>query len=122
MTSIIVPYAIFAVMSDQDSPEPTRFVQKLRRMRELQAGWSHGAGVPVTDAAIRTGERFVALAFQLQLKVDVFPDPDGGCAVAFYSAENRVEVMVPPTGAEPFGLRVERGIGFQFEDVIAPTD
>ena len=56
-----------------------------------------------------------------QLKSDVFPDPDGGCAVAFYRGEDTVEVKVQSDG-QTFRLSAERGIGFQFENIIEPKE
>ena len=44
------------------------------------------------------GEELVLASAQLQLRADVFPEPDGGCAVAFYRGEQKVEVRVHSDG------------------------
>ncbi len=71
-------------------------------------------------SAIQYGEELILLGSQLELNSDVFPNLDGGCAVAFYNGEGRVEVSIGPDGAG-VDLRVEHGIGFAFDEVIPPT-
>ena len=106
---------------DDVQSAPGRLLRKLRRFADLLAGWSHGSGLPITSAAIAAAEELTLAAAQLQLRADVFPEPDGGCAVAFYRGERRVEARVHPDG-QSFGLRAERGIGFQFENTIEPIE
>ncbi len=98
-----------------------QLVEKLRQMLKLPMGWSHGEGLPVSEAAVTASEEFVLLAANMDLSADVFPNLDGGCAVAFYKGDDRVEVSVNSEGKR-LGLRVERGIGFQFEDVVVPDN
>ena len=111
------------MMSDGDTvaTQPPRLVRKLRSFHQLAPGWSFGRGAPVTAEAIAAAERYLDIGVQLQTKTDVFANLDGGCAVAFYRGTLKVEVNISPTGTT-FGLRVERGIGFDFEDVIEPNE
>jgi len=95
--------------------------EKVRQMANLPAGFSHGEGQPVTGIAISCAENFISLASDLELEADVFPNLDGGCAVAFYKEMEKVEVSISPTG-DKASLIFERGIGFQFEDVIPPIE
>jgi hypothetical protein len=111
----------FAILSTTARGESARrsLAKKLRQMAELPHGWNYGDGVPVSRVAIAVGERFLLLAARLGLKADVFPNPDGGCAVAFYNGADRVEVSISDDGSG-LELRVERGIGNDYEDIIAP--
>jgi hypothetical protein len=94
---------------------------KVRGFADLPLGFSHGEGIPVSGLAILVAEQFIFLASLLELDADVFPNLDGGCAVAFYNGEESVEVSVGPKG-ERLDLRMEHGIGFQFEDVQPPAE
>jgi hypothetical protein len=85
-------------------------------MAKLPVGWSHGEGIPVDRSAIALGEIFVYVGTVLELEVDVFPNLDGGCAVAFYREDVRLEVSINSTGN--YDLRIERGLGPYFDDVI----
>jgi hypothetical protein len=111
---------ILITTSEQDS-QRARLTKKLRRFSELPAGWDYKDGLPGSQAAITSAAEFVLLAASMNLEADVFPNSDGGCAIAFYKGENRVEVSIDPDGRR-LSLRVERGIGFRFEDAIAPND
>lgn len=95
--------------------------EKVRQMAKLPVGFSCGEGQPVTASAILWAEYFINLASQLELEADVFPNLDGGCAVAFYKDSEKVEVSISPDG-DKADLVFERGIGFQFEDVIPPME
>jgi len=94
---------------------------KARAMADLPAGFSYGEGIPITKAAINAAEQLILLASQLDLDADVFPNLDGGCAVAFYNDSEKIEVTVSPEG-DRAALTFERGIGFQYEDVITPME
>ncbi len=96
-------------------------IEKVRQMANLPIGFSHGEGQPVTKIAILCAEKFIDLASRLELQADVFPNLDGGCAVAFYKDSEKVEVSISPEG-DKADLIFERGIGFQFEDVIPPME
>jgi hypothetical protein len=95
--------------------------RKVRQLADLPLGFSHGEGLPITRPAIENAERFIMLASRYRLDADVFPNLDGGCAVAFYKNSERTEISIGPQG-ELIDLRVEHGIGFQFTDVIPPVD
>jgi hypothetical protein len=95
--------------------------EKVRQLANLPIGFSHGEGRPVTGIAISCAENFINLASQLELEADVFPNLDGGCAVAFYKNSEKIEVSINPEG-DKANLIFERGIGFQFEDVIPPME
>jgi hypothetical protein len=95
--------------------------EKARQMANLPVGFSHGEGQPVNQIAIMCAENFINLASQLELEADVFPNLDGGCAVAFYKDSDKIEVSISPEGDQA-NLIYERGIGFQFEDVIPPME
>jgi hypothetical protein len=53
-----------------------QLTEKLLRMADLPNGWSHGEGKPVTVLAIVAAQRYVTMASQLNLRADVFPNPD----------------------------------------------
>jgi hypothetical protein len=95
--------------------------EKVRRMADLPVGFSHGEGIPVTEAAVMGAEQLILLASQLEIEADVFPNLNGGCAVAFYKDLEKIEVSVDSEG-DSANLTFERGIGFQFEDVIPPME
>lgn len=95
--------------------------KKARQLAILPVGFSHGEGHPVTEIAILCAENFINLASQLELEADVFPNLDGGCAVAFYKDSDKIEVSISPEG-DRANLIFEHGIGFQFEDVIPPME
>lgn len=101
--------------------ERRRLVRKLSQFGNLQSGWSHGEGDAVSVVAIAAAEEFLFQAARLGLRADVFPNLDGGCAVAFYRGTDCVEVSIHRDGAS-FGIRVERGIGAEFDDVTPPRD
>jgi hypothetical protein len=96
-------------------------IEKVRQMASLPTGFSHGEGRPVTETAISRAEIFINLASQLELEADVFPNLDGGCAVAFYKDSEKIEISISPED-DKTDLIFERGIGFQFEDVIPPME
>ena len=54
------------------------------------------------------------------LSADVFPNLDGGCAIAVYRDDKRLEISISPDGR--LDLRIEKGIGFQFENVFEPAE
>ena len=95
--------------------------KKVRAMASLPIGFSHGEGIPVSKSAISTAEELIVLASELELDADVFPNMDGGCAVAVYKKEERVEVSISRDGNK-FDCRIEHGIGFQFDDVVPPME
>ena len=111
------------ILLTSNALEPGRLmlVRKLKDMLALSQGWSFGEGEPVTLQSIEVAERFVLIASQLSLTADVFPDLDGGCAVAFYQGEERVEVAISADGLR-LSLRAERGIGNDYEDIIEPIE
>ena len=112
-------YEILSTTSGQERKRKI-LTKKVRMMASLPPGFSHGEGVPVREEAIARAEEFILLASQLELDADVFPNMEGGCAVAFYKGEGRVEVSIGPDGNK-FDLRFEHGIGFQLDDVVPPT-
>lgn len=113
----------FSILRTTSPLESSRqqLTEKLLKMADLPNGWSHGEGKPVTVLAIVAAQRYVTLASQLNLRADVFPNPDGGCAVAFYSGEELVEVSIDPEGKR-LSLRAERGMGYDFENTIEPIE
>src|SRR5438045_1674761 len=57
-------------------------------------------GMPaVSSVAREIAQSYVMLATGYGLDADAFPNPDGGCAVAFYQTDERVEVSVSVDGA-----------------------
>ena len=118
------PYATtFSILRTTSPLESSRqqLTVKLRKMADLPYGWSYGEGKPVTALAIVAAQRYVTMASQLNLRADVFPNPNGGCAVAFYSGEELVEVSIDPDGKR-LSLRAERGMGYDFENTIQPDE
>jgi len=95
--------------------------KKLDQMASLPVGFSHGEGLPVTRASISAAQQFVRWASDQAVDADVFPNLDGGCAVAFYKDALRVEASISPDGNR-FDLRIEHGIGLQFENLIEPRE
>lgn len=91
---------------------------KLVSFSELRTGWSFGEGRAVQEDSIALARVLVLLAADFRLKADVFPNLDGGCAVAYYEGPDKVEVNVNADGSTD--LTYERGIGSDFEDVIPP--
>jgi hypothetical protein len=98
-----------------------QLMDKLRAMADLPEGWSYGEGRPVTPLAISVAQRYIVIASQLNLTSDVFPNVDGGCAVAFYRGDQLVEVSISPDGNR-LGLRAESGMGYEFENTIEPVE
>lgn len=98
-----------------------QLTDKLKAMANLPHGWSYGEGEPVTAAAIAVGKSYIAMASQLNLKADVFPNSDGGCTVTYYNGDELVEVSISPDG-ERLSLRGERGIGYDFENTLKPIE
>lgn len=96
--------------------------RKLQGFAELRPGWSFGEGLPVSPAAISVATELLAWAPQLTLKADVFPGLDGECMVSFYGGDDAVRVIVYPGQADSFGLRVERGHGPNFINVVEPSE
>ena len=118
------PYTTaFSILTTSSALEETRkqLTDRLKQMADLPHGWSHGEGAPVSWLAIGVAQRYVAMASQLNLAADVFPNPDGGCAVAFYRGDEMVEVAVSSDG-QRLALRAERGIGYEFENIIDPIE
>ena len=94
---------------------------KVRKFAELPNGFSYGDGVPVTQEAIDFAEELILLASDLKLEADAFPNLDGGCAVAFYNGDAKVEVSIGPDGGN-VALSAEHGIGFEFEGIFSITE
>lgn len=114
--------SIFNVLATTSHSEDMRrrLTAKLHRMTTLRKGWSHGEGLPVSWNAVLLAEGFVRRAAYVDVVADVFPNLDGGCAVAFYRGEVRVEVSISPS--EQMDLRIEQGIGLNFKNVIEPRE
>lgn len=112
---------VLLLSTTRDDEQTSRLMGKLRRMADYPAGWSHGEGERISLDAIQTAKSLVLWAELLDLAADVFPNLDGGCAVAFYNVDERLEVNVDSSGAK-LNLHVERGIGFDYEVITAPTD
>ena len=108
----------FAVLETTSKSEDIRrrLTKKLRRMNSFTAGWSHGEGLPVSIGAIRIAEFFVLVACDLGFACDVFPNLDGGCAVALYEGDERLEVSISPEAC--LDVRIEKGIGLEFNDIL----
>lgn len=85
----------------------------------MPPGWSLGEGLPISKESTELAESFITIASIYELKADVFPNLDGGCAVAFYAGKDKVEVSIHADACR-FDLLVETGIGFDFENVIEP--
>jgi hypothetical protein len=95
--------------------------KKLDQMASLPGGFSHGEGFPVTKASISKAQQLVRWASDQGVDADVFPNLDGGCAVAFYKGVLKVEASISPNGNR-VDLRIEHGIGLQFETLIEPRE
>jgi hypothetical protein len=95
-----------------------KLVLKLRAMEKLPKGWSFGEGLPVSPFATQLGATMVMIVCDAGLEADVFPNLDGGCAIAAYGdGDGKVEVSVRPTGQ--LDLKVEQGFGCDIEEVSA---
>jgi len=95
-----------------------RMAAKLDQMSALPEGWHFGDGVPITRAAITEAQTLAMLAHAMGLATDAFPAIDGGCSIAIYNGENRLELIFDAQG-EIRELHSERGIG---DECNAATD
>ena len=115
----------FAILasSAKDAAERRRrrLAKKLISFTELNDGWSYGEGEPISRFAVAVAQQFLFLGARLQLKVDVFPNLDGGCAVAFYRNHDCVEISVRADGRS-VGIKVERGRGPDYDEPVPPRD
>lgn len=112
---------VLLLSTARDNEQSNRLRGKLRRMAEYSDGWSHGEGERISPNAVKSAESLVLWAEWFGLAADVFPNLDGGCAVAFYNADERLEVSIDSSGTT-LNMRVERGVGFEYEDIATPTD
>lgn len=80
--------------------------ERIRKLREMPAGWHSGEGEPATrlaaDNATAIGGMFMKHGAQ---GVEAFPERDGGVTVSAYRDRATVEVVCGPKGA--FHLTVE---------------
>lgn len=104
-------------MSDQ-AADPVSL--KLRRFGDLPDGWSHGRGIGISQGVIAKAYEILSFGTQLQLRAEVFAGLEGEVAVALYQSDVCVQVTVNPDLS--MGLRVEKGYGFQYEDLIEPSE
>jgi len=95
-------------------------VKKLRSFGKLPDGWSYGRGTRIPAGVLGKAEQFLELGQQLHLKAEVFPGTDGDVIVAFHRKDRTVQVRVNNDCS--LGLRIERGDGADFEDVIEPIE
>lgn len=121
MTSSTSAVVLFATDSIRDL-SANALTRKLRGFADLLPGWSLGEGLPVSRSAISVATELLAWASQLTLKADVFPGLDGECMVSFYGGDDAVRVIVYPEQPDSFGLRVERGHGPNFINVVEPSE
>lgn len=106
------------ITSSPEEKQRRHLTAKLRAMQALEQGWSFGEGDQVSSFAAQIGETLVLIACYAGVKADVFPNLDGGCAVAAYTGDSyKVEVSIRPQGR--LDLRVESGYGFDFKEVEA---
>jgi hypothetical protein len=89
-------------------------------MANLRPGWSYGRGRIITQPVIQKAEELLEFGSMLHLRSEVFPGTEGQIAVGFYQGDVCVQVTV--TADLSLGLRKERGRGFDYEDLIDPTD
>jgi hypothetical protein len=114
--------SVYSVLNTSGKQEDLRrqLTEKLRGMSALPNGWSYGEGVCISKEAINEAAFFVYVATDLGFKSEVFPNLDGGCAVAAYEGDETLEISVRPD--RRLCLRIEKGFGMDFEDVVPPTE
>lgn len=93
-------------------------MEKMRAFSRLADGWSYGRGRRIRPEVIRRAEKILEFGRQLGLRPEVFPGVEGDVVIALHQAERCVQTTVNEDLT--FGLRVEQGHGFQYEDVIEP--
>lgn len=120
MTESTSAVVLFATdVTDMGADAMTR---KLQGFAHLRPGWSFGEGVAVSGDAISVAAGLLKWASQLTLKADVFPGLEGECMVTFYRGDDAVRVIVYPDRTDSFGLRIERGRGPDFTNVVEPSE
>lgn len=111
-------FNVFVTTTTATTARPDPLVMKLRAFGQLATGWSYGRGRQISSAVIDRAERLLELGAQLHLKAEVFPGTDGDIVVAIHQDGTCVQVTVNEDLS--LGLRVERGRGPEYEDVIEP--
>jgi hypothetical protein len=117
----ITAYALFEV-AGSTSQAVTELQRKIEEYLSLPTGWHYGEGVPMDPSIKESIKDLGYYAALFGLDADAFPLLSGGCSVAFYSADDRMEIIVDPSS--PPIVRWEHGKGFQFteEELLAlPT-
>jgi hypothetical protein len=109
----IAPYALFEMVGST-SQAVIDLQRKIDEYVALPVGWHYGEGVPM-DQTIIDGIRDLGYyAALFGLKADAFPLLSGGCSVAFYSGDDRMEILIDPVG--PPTMVWEHGKGFDFTE------
>jgi hypothetical protein len=100
----------------EDTATPTNGVlAQLESFGRLPAGWNFGEGIPV-PRDVRDRARIVAsFGDVFGLTANMAPGSDGSVALAFQQNLDFVEVTISPDNVVE--LRVDRGIGFDFERI-----
>lgn len=109
----MTPYALFEE-AGSTSQAVVELERKIEQYLSLPIGWHYGEGVPM-DPSIKenvTDLGYYAALFGLE--ADAFPLLSGGCSVAFYSGDDRMEIMVDPFTAPVISW--EHGKGFTFTE------
>lgn len=119
MTYDTTQYRVFLTATDR-SGDRDPLTQKLRSFARLQNGWSYGRGRNISQPVIDKAEKLLEFGTQLHLKAEVFPGTDGDVVVGFHAGDDCVQVTVNHDLS--LGLRIERGHGADYEDVIAPIE
>jgi hypothetical protein len=101
-----------------DPPDP--LIRKLRAFARLKTGWSYGRGLQIGENVIAKAEAIYRESYRPQLRAEAFPGTNGEVLLVFQRGDLSVHVTVNhDLGLD---LRMERGIGFNFEDVIVPLE
>jgi hypothetical protein len=106
-------YALFEIVGST-SQAVMHVQRKIEKYRALQIGWHYGEGVPLQESIIQDIQNLTHYAALFGLDADAFPLITGGCSVAFYSNDDRMEITINPT-AQPV-VSWEHGKGFNFTE------
>lgn len=106
-------YALFEMVGST-SQAVTKLQCKIDKYLALPVGWHYGEGVPLHQSIGQGVQDLAHYAALFGLEADAFPLLSGGCSVAFYSNDDRMEIVIDPTAKTIVSW--EHGKGFNFTE------
>jgi hypothetical protein len=79
---------------------PTMAKNTIEDLRALKPGWDSYGGVPITETALKMGQRFLDFFESIGSKPQIFPSPDGG--VSFEWDDPKTGIEISPEGEISF--------------------